>query len=307
MPNKLVLAGICLLAAGLETVGARSPISLDVLRRDGYGSVYLVKTDGNQLYVPVEIDGKKFKLALDSGFGGDGFAIGGAASDLHLTPTKNLKSAFVQTMPGTRRLIQPQMVQSVVIGNVQIHDVPVYAFEGFGASLGCGFLHVNNAVLDLANLTLYLRPPRTGKPVDLSHALTALGMEEAPLSVGDGGVCVVSVEVNNVPTKLLLHTGAQVTVLDDRFADQAKLRGWGRKNQEWIDVTGFHKTIDFAGPRSFKIGGVPLRTSTLTLTTLPMYSETGGRIAGVLGLDILGSNRSVIDFGQNKLYFAKAK
>lgn len=69
---------------------------------------------------------------------------------------------------------------------------------------------------------------------------------------------------------------------------------------------GGHSSLDFAGPTSFKVGGIPIRTPTITLTNLPLYSETNGKIVGVLGLDVLGLNWSIIDFGQNKLYFAKA-
>jgi predicted aspartyl protease len=48
--------------------GARSPISLDVLQRDGYGSVGLVKGGENKLYVPTEINGGKIDLLLDTGW-----------------------------------------------------------------------------------------------------------------------------------------------------------------------------------------------------------------------------------------------
>src|SRR4051794_38654294 len=47
---------------------ARSPISLDVLQRDGYGSVGLVKEGQNRLYVLAEINGHKVKLLLDTGW-----------------------------------------------------------------------------------------------------------------------------------------------------------------------------------------------------------------------------------------------
>ena len=309
MPNKQ--ASLCLFlwlaVLGATAGAARSPISLDILRRDGYGSVDLIKSGANRLFVPADVNGKKFKLLLDTGFGVEGIGIGGTAAELRLTPLKEKKRTIVQTAGGAVGALEAGMAQSVVLGNVHIQGAPIYVYKGSGGVLGRGFLHTNSAIIDLTNLKLYLRPPRTGKGADLGHALAALGMGQASFAGMTGGTYTMDVEVNGVPTKLVIDTGAQMTVLDTRFAKQAKLRGWDRRGWEAVDAAGVRSEMDFAGTNSFKIGGIPIRTPTITMTTIPYYSESGGKVAGVLGLDVLGLNWSIIDFGQNKLYFARAK
>lgn len=66
-----ILAGLAVTSFCAGGAAARSPISLDVLQRDGYGSVELIKSGQNKLYVPAEINGKKTRLLLDTGWGND--------------------------------------------------------------------------------------------------------------------------------------------------------------------------------------------------------------------------------------------
>src|ERR1700750_2148149 len=94
--------------------------------------------------------------------------------------------------------------------------------------VGRGFLKRNSAVIDLTNLRLYLRPPGKGRRVDLGPALTALGLAKAPFFDAPHGSYVLNVEVNGLPTQMVLDTGAQVTLLDGRFAKAARAKGWGR-------------------------------------------------------------------------------
>jgi predicted aspartyl protease len=66
---------LAIIATFAAAAAARSPVSLDALHRDGYGSVELIKGGPNQLYVPAEINGKKIRLLLDTGWGSDGITI----------------------------------------------------------------------------------------------------------------------------------------------------------------------------------------------------------------------------------------
>ena len=52
-----------------------------------------------------------------------------------------------------------------------------------------------------------------------------------------------------------------------------------------------------------EIGGVSVRAPDLRMSRYDFYSTSGGKIIGLLGMDILGPNGSIIDFSQQKLYF----
>jgi hypothetical protein len=70
-----------------------------------------------------------------------------------------------------------------------------------------------------------------------------------------------------------------------------------------VDAAGEMARSEVARLHSFKIGGVSVRAPDLRLSKFGFYSTTGGKIIGLLGMDILGPNGSIIDFGQQKYYF----
>jgi len=283
---------------------AKSPISLDVLQRDGYGSVELVKDGENKLYVPTEINGYKIRLLLDTGWGTEGITVGINPSTLHVVPEKG--AGVTLSASGARTPVGHGTAQSVVMGNVHIQGTPIYfgRFNEMGF-VGRGFLKRNNAVIDLINLRLYLRPPGKGRRADLGPALTALGLAKAPFFDAPRGNFVLNIEVNGVPTQMVLDTGAQVTVLDIRFAKAARAKGWGRDLRH-IDAAGVESAGDLAGPKTFKIEGIPIRTPVVTLGRFIGYDLTGGKISGLLGLDVIGLNWGIIDVAQQKFYFVRA-
>jgi hypothetical protein len=285
---------------------AKSPISLEALRRDGYGSVDLMNAGDNRLYVPAEINGKKIRLLLDTGWGTDGITVGINPSELHIVPEKGVQMGL--TVNGTRMAEGHGIAQSVVIGNVRIEHTRIYfgQFDEFGF-IGHGFLKKCGAIIDLTNLRLYLRPPGVGRRVNLSPALTSIGLAEAPFFDAPHGSFVLNVEVNGVPTQMALDTGAQISVLDSRFAKGASAKGWNRRNVYQGDAAGVLSPADFAGTKTFKIEGIPIRTPIVFLSRFAGYDLSHGKMVGVLGLDVIGLNWGIIDVAQQKFYFAKAK
>jgi len=299
----LSLAAISLYA---DSDAAKSPISLDVLQRDGYGSVELLKLgEQNRLFVPAEINGEKLKLLLDTGWGDPGIAVGIDPSALHIVPQKGITVGL--SISGARTLVGHGMAKSVVMGNVHITDAPIYfgRFAGVGF-VGFGFLKKNNAIIDLTNLRLYLRPPGKGRRVNLGPALTSIGLASAPFTETAQGNFLVKVEVNGHPAQMALDTGAQVTTLDVRFAKLADTKGWGRDDLGLIDAAGVVSPADFAGTKTFKIDQIPIRTPTVFLARFAGYDMTGGKMVGALGLDVIGMNWGIIDIAQKRFYFAKA-
>lgn len=297
-----ILLFVVTVAAG--RAAARSPISLEALRRDGYGSVDLVKNGQNRLYVPAMINGEKIGLLLDTGWGGEGITLGVRISDLHIVPEKG--TTFTLTAGGNRVAMGHGIADSVRMGNVQIQHVPVYFGKvAVTGVVSHGFLKRNSAIIDLTNLRLYLRPPGKGRRVNLDPALTAMGLAKAHFTDAPHGSYVLNVEINGVPTEMALDTGAQVTVLDPRFATKARTTGWSRRDIYQIDAAGAKREADYAGTKTFKIDGIPIRTPAVAVSHFAGYDQTHGKMVGVLGLDVLGLNWGIIDIAQQKFYFTR--
>lgn len=310
----LVLAG----TLSLIVTNLTAQVNLEILRREGYGVANIKQPRPNDLVVEGSVNGRRVSLVLDTGFGEHGVSLD--SSFTGTLGTKPVESKeFRQTATGKKVTFKKAVAQSFSVGNVLMKDVPIHfgIFQGLRESeirriigadgyLGSGFLRTCSAIVDLLNKRLYLRPPGTGRRVMLGPALKSAGLSETSfLQVGDSN-CFVDVEINGVASKMIIDTGASLSTIDGQFAKQIKANPY-RSNLRFIDVAGVQKETDRVPIASFKIGGISLHITDLELGGIETYNSSKGKVIGVLGLDILGQYWSIIDFGQQKLYFAAIK
>lgn len=278
-------------------------MSLDVLARDGYKTLPIGRPERNILVVDGRINGQKASFLLDTGVSIPGLTIRG------LPPTGKLVGNAV-TVSGLKIPLAAGLLDSVTSGKIEIKSMPVYigpvqAFYAQGL-MGATFLRAFSAIADLHNLRLYLRPPGTGRPVKIGPALIGIGLAEVPFKIIDN-VCYVEVELNDTPGLMMIDTGAASGAIDTRFAVKAKIHGF-QTDLRGVDAAGGESDIQLSRIRSFKIGGVnPLRATYAHLAEIPDYASSSGKIIGLLGMDILGPNGTIIDFAQRKMYFFKAQ
>ena len=131
--------------------------------------------------------------------------------------------------------------------------------------------------------------------------MKAQGLAEVPFHVIQTN-CLVSVEINGAPGIMFVDTGATLAGVDERFAPQmkSKLRS---SNVTAVDAAGVEAQTKLTDLRSFRIAGVNVRAPDLRIGRFGFYDSTRGKVIGLLGMDILGRNGTIIDFGQKKLYF----
>ena len=182
MPNRFLLSLVGLILTVSSGVQARSPINLDVLKRDGYGVVQLFQVRQNVLTANAVINGQKVKMVLDTGFGG-GIGLDSHMSGVNIATQGEARKGY--GVSGKAVESRRGMAKTVVMGNVQLTDVPVevgefkiwsqehsekftssMAFDNDianlstpGGFIGRDFLRTNSAVIDLPNHLLYLKPP----------------------------------------------------------------------------------------------------------------------------------------------------
>jgi predicted aspartyl protease len=321
MKNTALISAFLFVATA---VYARSPINLDALRRDGYGVVIMKHPLENELIVRATINGRPVDLILDTGWSGPGNGLcldQDLASGLHVAT--QAASGPNHTWTGRKMSVAQGMAKSTIMGNAQFTDVPLYFsnFVGLRDSdkimgtghlnpvlrvgvrglITNGFLRATSAIIDLPNLELYVRPPGTGRRAMLGSALRESGMSEVPLSRA-GQHFVVDVEVNGVAGKMFIDTGADLTMLDRKFAERAKASLNMRATSS--DAAGVKKDAWLAGVHSFKIGGAPVYVSGVTVADSVLGS---GDFAGLIGMDILGENWGIIDCGSEKLYLSHVR
>ena len=288
-------------------------VSFDALQRDGYGMVDLTRPEPNVLTISATINGRKARLIVDTGWAGEGITVKRDFAQALQSPVEEVRdfgrAASGQALTG----IKKGVADNVMIGNVLMRHVPVFVgnipslqlsytrtlhADGF---IGSGFLSTCSGIVDLHNLRLYLRPPGTGRRAVIGAAMKAQGLAEVPFHIVQTN-CLVAVEINGAPGIMFVDTGATLAGVDERFVPQMKAKTRASRATA-VDAAGIERQTRLATLSSFRIAGVPVRAPDLRIARFGFYDTTHGRVIGLLGMDILGSNGTIIDFGQKKLYF----
>ena len=299
--------------SAFATTDLSAQITLEALARDGYGMVPIKRPQPNILIVLAKVNGRSLQLVVDTGWDADGVHLDNECQWVALAD--EAVDGRGRTVTGKELSVRKATADIIELGNVQIKGVPLYfgkfdslhnqqmrrkvSADGF---IGSGFLRTCSAIVDLHNLRLYLRPPGTGHRALLGPALKAAGLAECPFNRVDNYNCVVDVEINGASGKMILDTGATFAGVDNRFAPKMKVAGYS-SHVGMVDAAGEVSTSQLARLHGFKIGGVSVRAPDLRMSRYDFYSTSGGKIIGLLGMDILGPNGSIIDFSQQKLYF----
>lgn len=289
-------------------------VDLSVLRQQGYGVVELKRPQPNTLTVQAKINGQAALLIVDTGWSGHGITLDRESAGSIKTPMVH-DPTRAQTLSGKILSgFKKGVADTVSLGNVEMHRVPVAVGHiaglhdssvrrriGATGFLSAGFLRTCSAVIDLHNLRLYLRPPGTGRRAVLGPAMQGAGLAEIPFTISGNALAIVHAEINGAAGAMIVDTGKVLTGVDARFASKMKVAGYSSRVGT-LDAAGALLKTELAKIRSFKIGGVNLRAPDVRLEQFPIYTQTSGKLIGFLGIDILGPNGAIIDFGNLKLY-----
>ena len=316
--SRRTIGAIAGLFVSFTAATTDAQISLAALQRDGYGVVELKRPEPNVLTIIAEIDGRKMRLIVDTGWGHDGLSLQKEHLSDFRGQSEDLKEFGTSATGKKMANFKKASAKKVVIGNVELAHVPMFfgrvtgiehskVRRSLGADgfLGAGFLRTCSAIVDLHNLRLYLRPPGKGRRAILGPALQAAGLAEVPFSMG-GGNCLVDAELNGATGKMVIDTGASHAGVDKRMAPRMKAHAY-KSRTGFIDAAGVIRASELSSLRSFKIGGLGARAPDIRMLEYGFYTQSGGKVIGVLGMDILGPNGAIIDFGQQKLYFYAVK
>ncbi|MGH8094165.1 MAG: aspartyl protease family protein [Chthoniobacterales bacterium] len=331
-----ILQTTCCLAIavlGLSVAQARNPLHLDAIERDGYGVVEMKQPVANEFFLEGSLNGHPIRLVLDTGFCSNYIMMTNATAAFLRVPPQPIKGVGHGVSGKAVGNLRKGIADSMVLGNVQVAGVPLrfaslptlkgHAPEGLWRTdgmlgneravrndangfLGLGFLRTCAAIIDLSNRRLYLKAPGTGRTPNLGPALKSVGYSAAPFQLTEDGL-LVDVSINGVSGKMIIDTGDDITLVDSRFAAQAKLKSYTARDIRMLDVTGTEMRPSMAELASFKIGGVEVNRREVQVGPVGFLPASGGQVIGLLGMDFMGQSWGIIDFADHKLYFTVAK
>ncbi len=280
----------------------------------GYAGAQFIQID-NTFRLPVIANGKPGDLTIDTG-SPSAVVFQAVMKKFGLTRAETdiaIHGAFGEG----KEKIGRTTIRQLAMGNCTLMNVKAAVisepggsglYRTYGATdglFGLGEMMKYGAVLDISNHLLLVNPRGQTKGISagIRSILTKEGYTPVELSMS-GGHLRVSAVINGTTCRLVVDTGAFLTVLDDDFARQAHLggyntgayaQGFGTKARR-IQVSQFPE---------FKVGNFTIKNASVTITGLDSRLLGGdGKSAavGLLGAEYLGMHGAVFDFNSGTLY-----
>jgi len=311
---------ILFLLLGLATMRASAPLTpLDqFVVSHGFGGAQFVRYE-NTYRLPINANGKVGDLTIDTG-AANSVIFRAALKKFNLTP-ESTDVAVRGVFGKGKEKLGLATIHQLTMGNLSLENVRTAVvsdpdsggfYRPYGLSDGLFGLREMlryGVVLDLANHLILAHPggPMTGVGAGIRSILTKEGYTPVSLSVVDNHLRVSAV-VNGTPCRLVVDTGAFLTVLDQGFARKARIggystgqyaRGFGSKARP-IRVSQFPE---------LKVGDFTIRNASVTISELDPGLLVGGgeEAAGLLGAEYLGLHGAIFDFNTRTLYLRPKK
>ncbi len=171
--------------------------------------------------------------------------------------------------------------------------------DGF---FGADILTRYKAVINCFTGTIFFKTNSSAHP-QLAQFAASQHFVRVPLRDEGSRVFTVPASVNGHPCRLVVDTGAFVTVLDLHRAKEFGLSFGGTfVNGNFTD--GVQRQIGLSQVANLMIGHYHLPAQKLAAEELPSFAiESGGsHAAGILGMEFLRAGRAIIDFDSMSLF-----
>ena len=294
----------------------------------GHGAAQLFRGPQNHLLVPASVNGHPATFLLDTGENLT-FLQKNRAAPL------GVQSLGRQTHVGALWFSQGQ-IDHLDIGSLSFPSVEVALYDpaqfrgpvpGQGGKaadgiIGLDFLQHHGAVINCRTQQLFLRAESNAR-LDLAGTTGGLGFTRVPISSSGHGQLTVPCSVGNVSGRLVIDTGAFVTIFDQSAVRSLNLKEDATK-QSARTASGKVRPLSLAQINDFKIGSVaiapqkfvimdlfspakPVRVFTPGLVNRLEYYDgrmpkSKNDILGLLGSELLYQRSAIIDLGSMSLF-----
>lgn len=316
VPASVILASLCALAAN-----AGVPLtSLDsYLVSHGYGGAQFIQYQ-NTYRLPIVANGKPGDLTIDTG---------SPASVIFRATLKKFGLSYEATEQSVHGVfgkgeekVGLTTIQKLAMGNLTLMNVRAAVmsepnsggfYRMYGSSDGLFGLREMlkyGAVLDISNhlLLVHAGGKVSGLSEGIRNILTKQGYTPVDLTVV-GGHLHASAVVNGRPCRLVIDTGAFLTVLDDGFARNAHIGGYNTGQYSQGLGTGA-RPIQVSQFPELKLGDFVIKNASVTISQLDselLGGDGKSPAAGLLGAEYLGLHGAIFDFNDGTLYLRPKK
>jgi predicted aspartyl protease len=331
LPRKFLgLLLVILIYAGQPSPAQQKAGGLkEYLKKLGCESVPLRRTAGDAPLADGHVAGKKCVFLIDTGWCrmttldptiGRQFK---SLSELGVT----LEDSFLGPLTNSSIVV----IDKLALGRAQFLNQPArvdrieleYVSVPFDGALGYDFYLRNYCLIDCTECRLYVRghPPTADQSRALSESLEQSGFIGLKMATVRG--FTVEARVNNQTVRLLVDTGASLSMLDETRAKSIGLQpvrhvptgsfipenvnvgmiGFGAigRHQMWVTTL---KQLD-VGARTWK--NIYFEVENLKPWRIEAFGTGPNTVHGLFGADMLTTSHALIDLGTGMLWFAAVK
>jgi predicted aspartyl protease len=295
--------------APLSISGA--PKNRSAVQLAGYKTVSVRYGPMNKMIMSVHINGQPANLLVDTG--SNQLILNAEAAELFGVRPSPLGLRYLRFTELQGQLLPVGFLQSISAATMNFGGSLVTLRRSNHSSSGSGAGHVDGMLgLDILLRYKALINCRTklvffkvdeAQRINLGSAAVSEKFTRVPIQREETGALTVPCSIRGQPMRLLIDTGAFVTILHERLVKSLRLAIEPTRISAQFGRGG-SKKIDAAKIDDLHIGAFKMRAEKFGVAPLPQFALQQGRskIAGILGMDTLYICHAIIDLDGMNLF-----
>jgi predicted aspartyl protease len=277
----------------------------------GYETVPVHYGPMNKMIMSVRINGQPANLLVDTG--SNQLILNAEAAELLSVRPSPRGLRYLRFTELQGQLLPVGFVQNISAGTMNFGGslVTLRGFNHSGSRRGAGrldgvlgldILVRYKAVINCRTRLLFFKIDKAPR-INLGAAAVSEKFTRVPIQREETGALTVLCSIRGQPMRLLIDTGAFVTILHERFVRSLGLPIEPTRVSAQFGRGG-SKRIDAARIDDLHIGAFKMRPDKLGVAPLPQFALQQGRskIAGILGMDTLYICHAIIDLDGMNLF-----
>jgi predicted aspartyl protease len=291
-------------ASAFGSVKAGRPTQLS-----GYKAVRVHYSPLNKMIMPARINGQPANLLVDTG--SNQIILDADAAESFGVQPSQIGLRYIRFTRINGRLLPVGFAQSLIAGGMNFGSALVTLRDSNHSDtggtrvdgvLGLDLLTRHKAAINCRTKLIFFKVDQT-RQVDLSSVASAEKFTKIPLRREQNGALTVSCSIRGRPTRLLVDTGAFITIFDEVF-----LRAVGTP-METTRVSahfapGAARKVSAGQVNDFRIGDFKTPPAKFGVAALPKFTLAQGSttVSGILGMDTLYKYHGIIDLDGMNLF-----
>ena len=305
------------LFAPLSLSGA--PQNRSATQLPGYRAVPVHYGPMNKMIMSVRINGRPVKLLVDTG-ASQVILDNDAAQLAGVRPFQRAMNQVRFSVPSqvftmgseiNGQLLPVGLAHNISAGSMNFGSNPVALRESIGPGagaarvdgvLGLDILRRHKALINSRTKLVFFKVDQS-RQINLGSVAASEKFTRVPVQREENGALTVLCLIRGQPTRLLVDTGAFITILHEGFVRSIGLAAGPTRISAQFAGGGFKK-ISAAKIDALNIGAFKVPREKFGVAPLPQFALQQGRskIAGILGMDTLYICHAIIDLDGMNLF-----